>query len=178
MNDSSCLVADSLASSGVVPASQALELPRRPKPEISQLLLSTVWEHRYWPEVKSGMDGPRPSVLISTNIFLTGGFAVGMKLGLKADISLRFIDEFGREFECLYAPHRPWRVVAFMGRGYVRVRMFSDFTWRATDASPSWNAAFRACVLLEVADNARHSFVFPVTPELRWLFPTAPAEVT
>lgn len=141
--------------------------------EASPLDYFSIREDRYWLERKEGdVDGPRPSVLISTDLLMTGGFVAGRRLGANADISLRYIDGTGRVFECLCRSHRPWRLVHFLGRGFVRIRLFSDLVWLPANTSPFGNSSYHGRVLLAVTDTEgkRHRFVFPVAPRLRRLF--------
>lgn len=137
------------------------------------LELYSVRRDCYWPQ--SCSDG----CLISTDLLLTGGFLTGMKLGEDPDLFIVFLDESGRAFAGRYGCHRPWRVVTFLGRSFVRLRLFSLwFHWeRLNDVQMS---DCRPNVVIAVTDSegCRHYLAFPVADSIRKHFPYFSTEVT
>lgn len=118
---------------------------------------------------------------IAWELQLTGGFFAGLKLNVDAGLEMIFIDERGQIFEVDYGYHKPWRVVSFLPRGVVRIRLFNrEFSWRRPSGMLMRNSDYYSSVALAVTspEGERHEFVFWVTDEFRDLFPAALAEVT
>jgi len=173
------------------PAGQKPEPSRRSKPEpepkptvFAPLMCFYVRDFNYHPQPNDIdlEEVPSPSpVRISTDILFIGGFAAGLKLDPGADLDLRFVDEYGRVFECRCYSRIPSQVVLFLPRGFVRLRLYCrDFYWRRLDTPPLKNEARAAYAVIGVVDEegGEHNFNFWVDEEIRDLFPVAPREVT
>lgn len=137
------------------------------------LVFSFVHDDCYWPQPGSCQNQP---ILISTNLLLTGGFVTGLKLAANPRLLIVFVDEKGRMFEGRYGSHRPWRVLCFFPRRFVRLRLFgSDFFWRPLEKLFLEDSSYRAHVAIAVTDSEgqRHHFAFSAVGEIRGLFPTS-----
>jgi len=137
------------------------------------LKLYSVRRDCYWPQLCS--DGS----LISTDLLLTGGFLTGMKLGEDPDLFIVFLDERGRAFAGRYGGHRPWRVVTFFARSFVRLRLFSLwFSWQRLHDVQMSDCRPNVVIAVTDSEGCRHYLAFPVADSIRKHFPYFSTEVS